>query len=82
MVLCHRRGGGAALKTSDDEAVLGCHSCHGRLDGIESDLPDTYDNIFEEALKRTHRFWDYHKAEHNYPREGSYDYSVPWRGVD
>lgn len=61
-VLCHRKGAGMALKTDDLDAVLGCTgNCHRLLDGPESALMlltgETYDEIFEAAKRRTHRYW-------------------------
>ncbi len=53
VVLCHRRGGGMAMKTDDTEAVLGCAKCHAKLDG---DMPN-YDNVFDRAKKLTHAIW-------------------------
>ena len=46
-----------ALKTSDSEAVLGCHACHAYLDGHA--FGDHYEKIFENALGRTHNYWRY-----------------------
>ena len=58
VVLCHHRGAGGALKSDDyHAAVLGCYNCHVALDGPESDLPDTYDNVFNKALDRTQAHW-------------------------
>lgn len=57
VVLAHRRGAGMGRKHPDELAVLACYSCHCALDGPESDLPDTYDNIFNRALSRTHARW-------------------------
>lgn len=41
--------------------MTGCYSCHTQLDGVESDLPATYDEIFEAALERTHNYWRFKK---------------------
>lgn len=57
VVLAHRRGAGLALKSDDRDAVTACYSCHLRLDGPESDLPEPYDVLFEIAKERTHRHW-------------------------
>ena len=55
VVLCHRKGGGMGMKSDDTNAVYGCYSCHTKLDGAESDLPESYDVIFERALKLTRK---------------------------
>ncbi len=46
-----------ALKADDSDAVLGCHNCHSRLDGLASDLPASYEAIFERAKRLTHKYW-------------------------
>ena len=55
VVLAHRRGGG--VKSADTDATLACYNCHLRLDGAESLLPETYDQIFEPAKARTLAYW-------------------------
>jgi len=46
-----------ALKTTDEEAVLGCHFCHAKLD--QKLYGDTYDRAWDNALGRTHNYWRY-----------------------
>lgn len=45
-----------ALKSDDEDACIGCFSCHSKLDG---DFPN-YDNVFERAKRLTHAIWRKH----------------------
>jgi hypothetical protein len=44
-----------ATKTTDEEAVLGCRSCHDTLD--RHLYGQDYDQFWVIALGRTHNYW-------------------------